>query len=126
MFLGALLAAPTVSAGTLDRESADALSETLRSLQDAPGAGGPALDPRLRALEASPALSRELYELAGRVLTELAERSGGDPQKMSDALERARKDPEGFASSLSPATRERLRALSSRVPSPEGGDASDR
>jgi hypothetical protein len=54
--------------------------------------------------------------VAGAVLTELAERNGGDPDRMTAAIERAKSDPEGFAAMLSPATRARLSALAAKLP----------
>ena len=99
-------------AGSLDDGSARALSETLRTLQGSAGTKAPGADPRLGSL----AESEELYDLASQVFTELTERYGGDPEKMSEALARGKRDPEGFAASLSPATRARLRALAAKMP----------
>jgi hypothetical protein len=49
------------------------------------------------------------------VLKELAQSTGGDPQKMLLAVDRARTDPAGFAAMLSPATLQRLRDLSVKM-----------
>jgi hypothetical protein len=109
--LGVLLAACTARAADLDDASANALRETLRGLTaDAPGA--PAADPRLGSL----GRSQELYDVAAQVLTELAERCGGDPDKMSDALTRGKNDPAGFLATLSPALQARLKVLADKVP----------
>ena len=99
----------------LDASSDAALRETLRALQGGTGTKAPGADPRLGSVGSS----SELYEVAGEVFRELAERHGGDPAKMSAALERAKKDPEGFAASLSPSTRARLKALAAKVPADE-------
>jgi len=50
--------------------------------------------------------------VAGEVLKDLALGTGGDPNKMLQAVERAKTDPAGFAAMLSPATQQRLRDLS--------------
>jgi hypothetical protein len=114
--LGVLLATCVARADGLDPASADALAAALGSLQAEAATGKVAgLDPRLGAANASPELNRELYELAGQVLTEITQRAGGDPAAMSDALARGRSDPAAFAATLSPATRERLRALAAEL-----------
>ena len=79
-----------------------------------PDAAG-SLDPRLGAIEQSPELRREFNELTNAMLTEMVERSGGDPDKMSDEVERARSNPAGFADGFSPETRARLEALSRKL-----------
>lgn len=110
-----LLGTGVAQAEPLDESSAAALRETLRSLQGGAGTKAPGADPRLGSVGSSP----ELYDVAGEVLRELAERYGGDPEKMSAALERAKNDPEGFAASLTPATRARLKALAGKAPAAE-------
>ena len=110
-----LIAGLVTSAGAqaLDDASSKALADTLRSLEAGPGPGQPApkLDPRLGSIAGSPEHMKELYAVASDVFQELAAKYGGDPDKMAEALERGRSDPEGFAAALSPATRARLRAL---------------
>ena len=73
------------------------------------------MDQQVRALTGSDALTQEFYALAGQVLTELVQSSGGDAQKMLDAVERSKTDPGGFAAMLSPATQQRLRDLSVKL-----------
>lgn len=113
-----------VHAQSLDAASAEALAATLRILQDPalragvlgsdPGAA--AADRQLRSLAGSEALTHELYALAAQVFGELARASGGDLQKMVEALDRGRIDPAGFAAQLSPETLRRLRELSTKIP----------
>ncbi len=104
-------------AHALDDPSSRALSETLRSLgKGGSGKKAPPLDPRLAPLEQSPESMEELYAVAGAVLEELAREYDGDPEKMSQALERGKTDPEGFAKGLSPATRKRLEKLAGTLP----------
>jgi hypothetical protein len=117
-----LLAGPA-AAQTLDPASQDALNQTLRMLLDpqaragelAKSPQGTAADQQIRALTGSDARTQELYEVAGEVLKDLAQSTGGDPQKMLLALDRARTDPAGFAAMLSPATQERLRNLAVKL-----------
>jgi hypothetical protein len=116
-------AAGPAAAQKLDPASQDALDKTLQILLDpqarsgelAKNSQGAAVDQQVRALAGSDALAQELYAVAGEVLRELAQVSGGDPQKMLQAVERARTDPAGFAAMLSPATLQRLRDLSVKV-----------
>lgn len=119
----ALPPAPPVRAQALDAASREALGATLRMLQDpalrgaaisgSPQAG--AADGQLQSLGGSPQLTQELYGLAAEVFADLARGTGGDVQKMSEALERGRTDPAGFAAMLSPATLQKLRELSVKV-----------
>ena len=123
--LGALiaLAAAGAAAQPLDSISQDALNKTLQILLDptarsgelGKNSQGAALDAQVRALAGSDALTQELYAVAGQVLTELVQSSGGDSQKMLQAVERAKTDPAGFAAMLSPATQQRLRELSVKI-----------
>ena len=123
---GALIALAAVgeaAAQALDPSSQDALNKTLQILLD-PGArsaeisknsAGTAVDQQVRALAGSDALTQEFYAVAGQVLTDLAKNTGGDAQKMLQAVERAKTDPAGFAAMLSPATQQRLRDLSVKI-----------
>ncbi|HTY76957.1 MAG TPA: hypothetical protein VMI34_03980 [Candidatus Bathyarchaeia archaeon] len=110
-------------AQTLDPASQAALDQTLRMLLDpqarsgelAKSPQGAAADQQIRALTGSDARTQELYEVAGEVLKDLAQSTGGDPEKMLLALDRGRTDPAAFAAMLSPATQERLRALAVKL-----------
>jgi len=107
----------------LDPASAEALAATLRMLQD-PALRGAALakdpkaagiDSQMRGMMGGDKHMAELYELAAQIFEDLTRGSGGDVQKMTQALERGRTDPAGFAALLSPKTLERLRELSSKI-----------
>ena len=121
--LFALAAASPAEAQALDHSSRDALNKTLQILLDpsarageiAKNSQGTAVDQQVRALAGSEALTQEFYAVAGQVLTELVQSTGGDAQKMLDAVERAKTDPTGFAAMLSPATQQRLRELSVKL-----------
>jgi hypothetical protein len=110
--LGLLLVACAAHAAELDDPSANALTETLRGLTAGAAVEAPTVDPRLGSL----GRSQEFYDVAGQVLTELTERCGGDPDKMSEALTRGKNDPAGFMATLSPALRARLKALADKAP----------
>jgi hypothetical protein len=112
------------SAQTLDPSSEEALRAVLRMLQD-PALRGRALasspeaaaaNHRLQSLAGGDAATvQDLYDLAGSIFEDLARGSGGDAQAMTRALTAAQSDPAAFAALLSPATLERLRALSLRL-----------
>ena len=119
----ALASLGEAAAQALDPTSQDALNKTLQILLD-PGARnaeiakspvGSAMDQQVRTLAGSDALTQEFYALAGQVLADLAQNTGGDAQKMLQAVERAKTDPAGFAAMLSPATQQRLRDLSVKL-----------
>ena len=119
--LGGAAAAATAQA--LDQASTEALAATLRMLADpaARGAaiganpGATAADKQVQSLGGSPALTQQLYELAGQIFEELARNSGGDVAKMTESLQRAQSDPAGFAAMLSPRTLDRLRELATKI-----------
>jgi len=115
LLLGSVLAVCSAPAKPLDAPSARALEQALGSLGAGGGAAIEQQDPRLAPIARSPALTRELYDVAGAVLTEIAERNVGDPERMNEALARAKSDPEGFVASLSPATRARVVALAAKL-----------
>ncbi len=121
--LFALASLGEAAAQAVDPTSQDALNKTLQILLD-PGARnaeiakspvGSAMDQQVRTLAGSDALTQEFYALAGQVLADLARNTGGDAQKMLQAVERAKTDPAGFAAMLSPATQQRLRDLSVKL-----------
>lgn len=121
--LAALAAAGPAAAQALDPASQDALGKTLQILLDpnarvgelAKSSQGTAVDQQVRALAGSGALTQEFYAVAGQVLTELVQNTGGDTQQMLQAVERAKTDPAGFAAMLSPATQQRLHDLSVKL-----------
>ena len=114
-----------VAAGqALDPASQEALGAVLRMLQDpALRAGAIASSPEAAAADrqlqslagGSPALTQEIYDLAGQIFEDLARGSGGDANAMTQALARGQSDPAAFAAMLSPRTLERLRALSIKL-----------
>ena len=110
-------------AQSLDPASQAAIDQTLRILLDPAARSaevsrtpqGVAADQQVHDLAGSEALSQEVYALAGQVLSELVQNTGGDTQKMLQALDRARTDPAAFAALLSPATQQRLRELAVKL-----------
>lgn len=121
----ALLAAVTpVQAQGLDAASAEALAATLKMLQDpAARAGaigkdpkGMAADQQVRSMAGSDKATQEMYELAAMIFNDLTRGSGGDLQKMTQALQRGQSDPAAFAAGLSPQTLQKLRELSGKLP----------
>jgi hypothetical protein len=121
--LALLASAGSTGAQPLDPRSQDALGQTLQILLDpnaraaelAKNPQGTTVDQQVRALTGSDALTQEFYAVAGQVLSELTQNSGGDAQKMLQAVERAKADPAGFAAMLSPATQQRLRDLAVKL-----------
>ncbi|HSE03115.1 MAG TPA: hypothetical protein VLK35_03080 [Methylomirabilota bacterium] len=122
--LSALATIPTpLPAQTLDPAAAEALATTLRMLADPASRGqvlatdpaAAAVDRQVQGMAGSSQLAQEVYGLAAEVFADLARSSGGDPRRLSEALERAKSDPAGFAAMLRPETLERLRALATRI-----------
>jgi hypothetical protein len=121
--LALLASAGSTGAQPLDPRSEDALGQTLQILLDpnaraaelAKNPQGATVDQQVRGLKGSVSLTQEFYAVAGQVLGELTQNSGGDAQKMLQAVERAKADPAGFAAMLSPATQQRLRELAVKL-----------
>ena len=118
-----VLCAPPLYGQGLDPASAEALSTTLRMLAD-PGSrsqvilstpSAAEIDRQVQSIAGSSQLAQEMYGVAAAVFADLARSSGGDAARMSDALERAKSDPAGFAARLSPETLQRLRELSTKI-----------
>ena len=118
-----MLPATRLPAQALDPAAAAALATTLRMLAD-PAARGQilatdpaaaAIDRQVQGMAGSSQLAQEVYGLAADVFSDLARSSGGDPRLLSEALERAKSDPAGFAAMLRPETLERLRALATKI-----------
>lgn len=109
-------------AQALDPAAAQALATTLRMLAD-PAARGEILatDPAAAAVDkqvqslAGSQLAQEVYGIAAEVFADLARSSGGDPRQLSEALDRAKSDPAGFAAMLRPETLERIRGLAAKI-----------
>ncbi len=59
----------------------------------------------------------QVYQLSGDALSDLAKQQGGDADAMLKTIEKAQADPEGFYNSLSPETREKVKALSREISS---------
>ena len=118
-----LAVAPSLGAQTLDPQTAKALAEAIRVIQD------PALrqgviakdrkaveaDRQVRALAGSNHVTQEFYQFAIDIFVDLMQSAGGDMKKITETLERAKSDPAAFAATLSPRNRERLKQLSTKV-----------
>ncbi len=120
-----LVIAPATPLGAqaLDPASAEALATTLRMLADPVARGrivatdptAAEIDKQVQGMAGSSALAEEVYGIAAEVFADLARSSGGDAERMSEALDLAKSDPAGFAAMLRPETLERLRALSTKI-----------
>ncbi|HKX01981.1 MAG TPA: hypothetical protein VJX71_05755 [Methylomirabilota bacterium] len=118
-----ICSATPAPAQALDPASTDALATTLRMLADPASRGriiasdptAAEIDRQVQGMAGSSALVQEVYGLAADVFADLTRNSNGDPRAMSEALDRAKTDPAGFAAMLRPETLERLRALSIKI-----------
>ena len=116
------LSATAAHPQALDPAAASALATTLRMLADpaqrshiiASDPAAAAIDEQVQGMAGS-ALAQEVYGLAAEVFADLARNSGGDPKRMTEALEQAKSDPAGFAAMLRPETLQRLRELSTKI-----------
>ena len=118
-----LALAPRLDAQTLDPQTAKALAEAIRVIQD-PALRQTAItkdrkaveaDRQVRALAGSEPVTQEFYQFAIDIFVDLMQSAGGDMKKITETLERAKSDPAAFAATLSPRNRERLKQLSTKV-----------
>jgi hypothetical protein len=58
---------------------------------------------------------QKIYELAAKVMADLAKNGNSDPEKMMQILEKANKDPEGFAKTFSPEQKKMLQELAAEI-----------
>ncbi|MBI3061875.1 MAG: hypothetical protein HYY83_07875 [Deltaproteobacteria bacterium] len=122
LWLAAALA-PSLDGQTLDPQTAKALAEAIRVIQD-PALRQTAItkdrkaveaDRQVRALAGSEPVTQEFYQFAIDIFVDLMQSAGGDMKKITETLERAKSDPAAFAATLSPRNRERLKELSTKV-----------
>ncbi len=59
--------------------------------------------------------SEDLYQLAGKLMENLTREGHGDPDQMDQILEKARKDPEGFAKTFTPEQKRLLKELGQKI-----------
>lgn len=111
--LAVLLATPAVRAEPKGAATDGALTETLGTLRQ--GVREKPLAGPLAGIDQSPETQQAFNDLAAAVFSDLAAKYGGDPDAMAAALARGKDDPEGFAASLSPATRARLEKLAGQI-----------
>ena len=118
-----LAVAPSLGAQTLDPQTAKALAEAIRVIQD-PALRQTAItkdrkaveaDRQVRALAGSEPVTQEFYQFAIDIFVDLMQSAGGDMKKITETLDRAKADPAAFAATLSPRNRERLKQLSTKV-----------
>lgn len=57
-----------------------------------------------------------IYGLAADIFEDIFEQSKGNPEEMQRLLEKAQKDPEGFAKGLKSSRKEKLKSLSKQLP----------
>jgi hypothetical protein len=59
--------------------------------------------------------SEEIYQLAGKVMESLVQQTHGDPQKMEEILEKAKKDPASFAKTFNSDQLKTLQELGKKI-----------
>ena len=57
----------------------------------------------------------EMYGISAELIGLIGEKAQGDPKKMQEYLESAKKDPEAFLKSLPPAQQEKIHQLSKKI-----------
>lgn len=107
----------------LDAASQEALRQTIQLLNSPVQRGeviqkdskAKAADDQVQSLMGTPENTAKLYELAGKIMENLANQAEGDPQKMMEILEKAQRDPSSFASSFTPEQQKMLQDLAKQV-----------
>ncbi|NDD05636.1 MAG: hypothetical protein EB078_12075, partial [Proteobacteria bacterium] len=65
--------------------------------------------------EVGGAYSEEIYKLAAQIMQTLAIAANGDPNKMEQLLEKAKKDPASFANSFTPEQKSSLKKITDKL-----------
>jgi hypothetical protein len=127
-----LLLLPIASEATgLDSDTENALNEVIEMLVT-PKQRNQLIDKDAKSKKAdefalqvagSDANKQKIYELAAKVMKDLAVHHKGDPEKMMEVLNKASKDPESFARSFSPEQRNALKDLALEIERTKGSRA---
>jgi hypothetical protein len=107
----------------LDQASRQAMEDTSKMLKDRNArekeinkdSRAQYMDQHVKSVGGNAENTDAIYGLSADVMEELVQKTGGDPVKMMEILDKAKKDPEGFAKSLSPATQSKIRGLAGKV-----------
>lgn len=124
----ALLAAAPAFA---DAQTDEALLQTQQMLRDQKAREAVAAkDPKAKAaheqvkgLAGNAKNEQDMYELSAGVLEDMVKKTGGDSKELQEMLEKAQKDPAGFAKSFSPEQQKQLKAIEQEIDHPDGGSA---
>ncbi len=130
--VGMLMSVPgfvVAGEGNLDKESAEALSQTKALLNDTAFQNGYMADPKAQEAHqkvkeltgGNQRQQQEIYSISAESFDAIVKQANGDPAKIQEILLKAQADPKGFFQSLPPEQRERIRALASEMdkkPSP--------
>lgn len=109
--------------GNLDKESAEALSQTKALLNDTAFQNGYMADPKAQEAHqkvkeitgGNQRQTQEMYSISAESFDAVVRQANGDPAKIQEILGKAQADPKGFLQSLPPEQRERIRALASEI-----------
>ncbi len=75
---------------------------------------GPATE-QAKKITSDPAEQQKINALAADVFNKLVEQSNGDPDKMMQMVDAARRDPASFANSFTPEQRKQLESITSSL-----------
>jgi hypothetical protein len=127
-FLVVFLSASPLLAEKLDKNSQEALEQTLGILRSSQKRGeeiknspkAKAADAEVKALTGNEKNTEKLYELSAQIMQDLVTQANGDPDKMVKILEQAQKDPAGFAKTFSPEQQKLLKELAVDIEKTKG------
>lgn len=107
----------------LDKAILDAILETQSVIKDpaerkkaATTAEAKAATAQVESLGGNAENSEAIFALAAEIFADLAKSTNGDPKKMEEVLEKAKRNPAEFAERLSPAVKAKLKEISLKVP----------
>lgn len=90
----------------------DKRNNALKETPEATAAGN-----QVTSVAKDPQDQQKIYELSSKVMERLVRESQGDPEKMTQLLERAKTNPEDFANSLTSDERDSLRGVAGSIES---------
>lgn len=82
------------------------------------------VDRQVQAVGGSPAQTEAIYQLSSKIFEDMFKQSKGDSIAMMEMIEKAKKNPEAFAKSLSPENQAQLKLLAGQIKNAPSVDAS--
>lgn len=121
--LGLCLISQVGLANSLSAEDKEALRKTQEVLNNpqlrqdylSKASDGQKVGNKLNAVTKDPKQQNEIYNLSSEIFADMVKEAGGNEVKLMELLSNAQKNPKGFANSLKPEHRQKLKSLGHKI-----------